>query len=255
MYSFRKPILFNTPIEQNEITVYLSSDMHRGSEQFDARKWSAFARLLEAQDAYVIFVGDQMENATRSGKSDVYGALRPHEEKEWWKTNLRPFASKIIALIDGNHEARSTKDADAYPLYDIALALDIEDRYRSEAAFMDIGVGRRRPGDDRQWHYTGYAVHKAQNLVNYGTADMIDGIDFFVSGHTHKAMDKPLGRLTYDSNKKTVRERSVENIVAGSFLQYGGYAARAGMRPGSQKLYKLILSGKEKKIETVGFYI
>ena len=169
---------------------------------------------------------------------------------------MRPYKDKIIAIVDGNHEYnRSSKDADMYPLFDIALALGIEDRYRSEAAFVDIGVGKRKGTALRQWHYVGYLGHRAQNLINYGTADAIDGIDFFVSGHTHKPMDKPLGKLVYNTSNKSVYERSVENIVSGSFLNYGGYAARGGMRPASQKLHCLELSASEKKIKTIGFYL
>lgn len=256
MQSLRKPILFNIPAEIGDVILYFASDMHRGSAEYNEQKWRGFEKLLEEPNAYVIFVGDQMENATRSSKSDVYTqTMRPHEQKQWWTNNMRPYKDKVIAIVDGNHEARSAKDADNFPLYDIALALGIEDRYRSEAAFVDIGVGQRRQCDERQHHYIGYCVHKAQNLVNYGTADAIDGIDFFVSGHTHKPMDKPLGKLVYNANKKSVLERSVENIVSGSFLNYGGYAARGGMRPASQKLHKLILNATEKRIETIGFYI
>ena len=256
MFSMRKPIIFNTPHEFEEIVIYFANDIHTSSAEFSPRKWDAFERLLEPKNCYVIFVGDQLEGATRNGKSDVFGAMRPYEEKQWWVNRLRPIAPKTICIVDGNHEFnRFSRDTDCYPLYDIALAVGIEDRYRSEAAFVDIGVGRYRPSQDKQFRYVGYAVHKAQNNMNYGTADGIDGIDFFVSGHTHKPMDKPLGKLVYDSKSKTVSERTVENIVSGSFLSYGGYGARAGYRPTSQKLYKMVLDGKSKKITTIGFHI
>lgn len=257
MLSCRLPIIFNAPENQEQITVYLASDMHVGSMSFNEKKWNGFEKLLTAPDAYVIFAGDQMEMATRSSKSDVYTqTMRPHEQKVWWKDHLLPFKDKIIAIVDGNHEFnRASKDADMYPLYDIAFALGIENRYRSECAFVDIGVGMRKKEQGLRHRYVGYVVHKAQNLANYGTADAIDGIDFFVSGHTHKAMDKPLGKLVYDPRNKKVTERSVENLVCGSFLTYDGYAARNAYRPGSQKLYKLILDGKGKSITTVGFYI
>ena len=257
MLSCRLPIIFNAPENQEQITVYLASDMHVGSMSFNEQKWNGFEKLLTAPDAYVIFAGDQMEMATRSSKSDVYTqTMRPHEQKVWWKDHLLPFKDKIIAIVDGNHEFnRASKDADMYPLYDIAFALGIENRYRSECAFVDIGVGMRKKEQGLRHRYVGYVVHKAQNLANYGTADAIDGIDFFVSGHTHKAMDKPLGKLVYDPRNKKVTERSVENLVCGSFLTYDGYAARNAYRPGSQKLYKLILDGKGKSITTVGFYI
>lgn len=255
MYSMRKPIIFNTPHEFEEIVVYFANDVHRGSAEFSQRKWDAFEKMLEPKNAYVMFVGDQFENALRQSKSDSYSAMRPHEEKQWWINRLRPLAPKTICLIDGNHEARTTKDTDCYPLYDIALALGIEDRYRSEAAFVDIGVGRYRPSQDKQFRYVIYAVHKAQNGGSFGLADAVDNIDALVCGHTHRPMDKPLGKLCYDTKTKTISERTVENIVSGSFLSYGGYGARAGYRPTSQKLYKMVLDGKSKKITTIGFHL
>ena len=91
--------------------------------------------------------------------------------------------------------------------------------------------------------------------MNYGTADGFDGIDVFVSGHTHKPMDKPLAKLCYDRYNRTITERSVENFVCGSYLQYGGYGERGGMRPTSQKNWAIILDGNKKNIRTEGFYL
>lgn len=258
MKSPRVPILINLPREADSVQIFLASDIHNGSAEFSEKKWKAFEEMLSLPNSYVCFVGDQMEYATRTSKSDVYTqTLSPRQQKDWWIEHLRPMVKegKVLCIVDGNHEYnRASKDADAFPLYDIALALGIEDRYRSEAAFVDIGVGSHK-GGQRQVHYVGRFCHKAQNNVNYGTADGFDGIDFFVSGHTHKPMDKPLGKLVYDTSHKVVYEKTVENIVGGHFLDFGGYGERNGYRPTSQKLYSIILSGKKKAIETRGFHL
>ena len=159
--------------------------------------------------------------------------------------------------MDGNHEFnRASKDADSFPLYDIALALGIEDRYRSEGAFLDIGVGESGHGKGKQTRYVFRVQHQAKNNVNYGTVDGFEGIDVFISGHTHKPMDKPSGRLVYDSKNKFVSQKDVENIVAGHFLRFGGYGERGGYRPTSTKLYSVVLVGKKKKeIKTLGFHL
>lgn len=68
-------------------------------------------------------------------------------------------------------------------------------------------------------------------------------------------MDKPLGKLIYDTSNKVVYEKTVENIVGGHFLEFGGYGERAGYRPTSQKLYSAILCGTKKAIETRGFHL
>lgn len=258
MKGSRVPILISLPKELERVEILIAADIHTGSAEFDEKKWGQFEELLKQPGKYVIFAGDQCEYATRSSKSDVYTqALSPSQQKRWWIEHLKKYKDKVLCIVDGNHEFnRASKDADDFPLYDIALALGIEDRYRSEAAFVDIGVGDGGHGKGKQTHYVFRVQHQAKNNVNHGTADGIEGIDVFVSGHTHKPMDKPLGKLIYDSKNKSVSQKDVENVVSGHFLRFGGYGERGGFRPTSQKLYSVILHGKKKKeIETRGFHL
>lgn len=257
MKNSRIPILFNTPAELKSIEVFCCSDMHNGSAQFDERAWQNIEKLLEQENKYIIFAGDQCEYATRSSKSDVYEQwLRPAEQKRWWVRHLEPYKHKILCVVDGNHEFnRASKDADDFPLYDIALALGIEDVYRSEGAIIDIGVGDGGHGKGKQVHYVGRVQHRAQQLKNYGTSDMWEGIDFIIYGHDHRPSDIPRGKLVYDTKNKCIIEKNVENIDCGSFLTFGGYGERNGYRAVSSKKYSLILDGKNKKIETRGFYL
>lgn len=257
MKNSRTPILVNLPKDITSVEILLAADIHTGSAQFDEKRWERFEALIQRPNTYVIFAGDQMEYATRSSKSDVYSqTMPPSYQKKWWINHLRKYQDKVLCIVDGNHEFnRASKDADDFPLYDIALALGIEDRYRSEAAFVDIGVGDGGHGKGKQIHYVIRVQHQAKNNVNYGTVDRIEGIDAFVSGHTHKPMDKPTGRLVYDGKNKTVSQKDVENIVCGHFLTFGGYGERYGYSPTSTKLYSLILCGKKKEIETRGFHI
>lgn len=257
MKSSRVPILIKLPELESSVEILLAADIHTGSAEFDEKRWELFEELLKKPNVYVIFAGDQMEYATRQSKSDVYTqTMPPSVQKRWWIDHLRHYKDKVLCIVDGNHEFnRASKDADDFPLYDIALALGIEDRYRSEAAFVDIGVGDGGHGKGKQVHYVIRVQHQAKNNVNHGTADGIEGIDVFVSGHTHKPMDKPLGKLVYDSKNKAVSQRDVENIVCGHFLRFGGYGERGGHRPTATKLFSLILSGKKKSIETRGFHL
>ena len=257
MKSSRVPILIKLPEPENSVEILLAADIHTGSAEFDEKRWELFEELLKKPNVYVIFAGDQMEYATRQSKSDVYTqTMPPSVQKRWWIDHLRHYKDKVLCIVDGNHEFnRASKDADDFPLYDIALALGIEDRYRSEAAFVDVGVGDGGHGKGKQVHYVIRVQHQAKNNVNHGTADGIEGIDVFVSGHTHKPMDKPLGKLVYDSKNKAVSQRDVENIVCGHFLRFGGYGERGGHRPTATKLFSLILSGKKKSIETRGFHL
>ena len=257
MKSPRVPIQISLPENLSSVEILLAADIHTGSAQFDEQRWERFEKMIKQPNTYVIFAGDQLEYATRSSKSDVYTqTMPPSYQKKWWINHLRNYTDKVLCIVDGNHEFnRASKDADDYPLYDIALALGIEDRYRSEAAFVDIGVGDGGHGKGKQVHYVIRVQHQAKNNVNYGTVSGFEGIDAFVSGHTHKPMDKPTARLVYDGKNKAVFQRDIENVVCGHFLTFGGYGERGGYSPTSTKLYSLVLNGKKKEIETHGFHV
>lgn len=258
MIDSRIPIIHKHP-ELSQARILFSSDMHVGSRLFEEKRWNEFEKEIMKPDTFVIFAGDQMEYATPRSKSSVYETnIHPREAKRWWIDHMKPYKDKVICIVDGNHEwNRASREADAYPLYDIALALGIETCYRSEAAFVDFSLGRWsvKGHHGESVSYIFRVQHKAKNLVNFGTADYFDGIDIFVAGHSHMPLDKPLPKLVYDAIHKSVRTKDVENFVCGSFLGYGGYAERDAMRPASKKNWAVILNGSTKKIKTEGFYV
>lgn len=255
MLNYTVPILVDTPKRYEYIEILLSSDLHTGSREFDAKRFKRFEELIKPANRYIVFAGDLMENATKDSKSDVYTAERPMVQKEYLLEVLSKYKEKILCMVDGNHEYnRSSRTVDYFPLYDIAVALGIKDRYRSEAAFLDVGVGMRIDDRVRQRHYVAYVTHKAKRLKEYSLSDAIDGIDVMVYGHDHQPSDRPTKKLVYDAHNKMVREKNVENVDCGSFLNYGGYSVRSGYRPTSDKLYILRLYGETKRIETIGYY-
>ena len=253
-----EPILINTPKEFAYIEVYAIHDLHFGNVAFDPRKWEAVKNeVLSVSNRYVIFVGDMMENAIPGSKSDVFTqTVPPQEQKEFIAKEMHDLADRTIAVVDGNHERnRVTKLTGLYPLYDCALIAGIGDRYRPHFAIADIGVGTRKKDPSQQTHYVVYAVHKAKDTKTYSSADFVDGIDAMVFGHTHSPQDIPRGKLVYDQKLKQIRQRSIETINAGSFMRYADYAVDSAYRPSSDKLYKFVFMGDEKRIGTAGFYV
>lgn len=258
MLSSNKPILFNAPPEYDEVEIYFAHDIHRGSEQHDERKWAAFKReILAKPNRYVIFVGDCFENVIVNSKGDVFSQqYNPHAQKEWFTQQLKELEGHVIAIVPGNHEARTTRMTGMFPLYDCACQTNLQNNYRQDFAVVDIGVGRGH-GENRQLHYFGYIVHRAKNIKSVNGSDYVDGIDFFAYGHDHDPKDQPRARLVYDARKKVVVQKNIEVLNSGAFLTYGGYAVSGGYRPLSSKLYKLVLSGKgkDKTMTTIGFYV
>lgn len=256
-----KPIIFNTPAEFETIEIYPIHDLHYGNEQFDLQRWKKLkAEILSQPNRYCVMVGDLMEMAVPNSKSDVFSQTVPPEaQKEWISYEMGELKDRIIAVVSGNHEHnRATKICGLYPLYDACCWARIQDKYRESFAVVDIGVSERNGTSGRQYHYVGFLTHKAKELKNWSTADTLEGFDFLLYGHDHDPKEHARAHLVYDSKNKNVINKTVETVNCGSFLTYGGYAARAAYRPPADKLYKLILCPQnhtEKRIQTIGFYL
>lgn len=254
-----KPIIFNAPTEFSEIEIYAIHDLHYGNRQFNLNKWKKLKEeILSQPNRYCVMVGDMMEMAIPGSKSDTfYQTVPPEMQKEWIAYEMGELADRIIAVTSGNHEHnRATKICGLYPLYDACCWARIQDRYRENFAVVDLGVGRRDKG--RQYHYAGFLTHKARDLKGWSTVDTLEGFDFMIYGHDHDPKEHARAHLVYYPQNKSIRTKSIETINAGSFLEYGDYAARAAYRPPSDKLYKIVLcplSDTDKRMRTVGFYL
>lgn len=255
-----KPILFQCPAEFEEVEIYPIHDLHYGNAQFDLKRWKKLkAEILSQPNRYCILVGDLMEMAVPGSKSDVFSQTAPPEaQKEWISYEMGELKDRIMAVVSGNHEHnRATKLCGLYPLYDACCWARIQDKYRENFAVVDIAVGDKK-SIGRQFHYIGFVTHKARDMKNWSTADTLEGFDFMFYGHDHDPKEHARAHLVYDAKNKTVSTKSVETVNCGSFLDYGGYAARAAYRPPSDKIYKLTLcptKTRAKKMRTEGFYV
>ena len=253
-----EPIIVSLPKTQKMANIYFIHDVHYGSELFDERKWNKLKAKINAdENALICWIGDLMENAIPNSKSDVFTQKHPPSvQKEWVTEQLKELADKTIAVVSGNHcDNRTTKTSGLYPLYDCCLIAGIGEKYRQTIAFIDIGVGEKAHAKHKQVHYFGQIQHKAKDIKAVHSSDYTDGIDFFANGHDHEAKDKPRAKLVFDAHNKVIYKRNVECINCGSFCQFGGYGAREGYRPQSDKMYLLRIFSDKKAMETVGFYL
>lgn len=257
MYPESKPIIFKCPKEYDFVELYPVHDMHIGNECFDTHKWNKLKQhILSAPNRYIAWIGDLMENAFPGTKSDpLLSVMTPIEQREFIVSEFKDLKDRTVSIDDGNHEDRSAR-VGLYPLYDAACIAGVEDKYRSIYSVLDISVGRGADGhENRQQRYIGFLCHKAKELKNYGMADFLEGFDFAVFGHDHDPRDHARSHLVYDRTNRRISTKSIETVNCGSFLSYGGYGARGGYRPQSDKMYKLVLyGGRDPRIETVGFY-
>lgn len=232
-------------------------DVHLGAKEHCRKAWDEFCgRVLDRPNVYLIVGGDMMNNALKTSVSNVYEeTMSPSEQKKQLVTQLEPLKGRILCGVQGNHERRTSKDADQDPLYDIFCKLGIEDRYRSNAAFVkvrmdEVDKNHRRPTYIfAVVHGAGssiYTVGAAARAERFGMA--IDGIDCLVSFHTHKPIDAPVAKIVVDTNHNTVEFRTWRLVVASSWLDYSAYAVQKLLTPTARVNQEIRIAGNVKEL-------
>lgn len=244
--------------QKDDLHIYPISDVHLGAAEHMTREWELFCqRILDDKNAYVILGGDLINNATRNSVSNVFEeTMRPREQKKLMAEMLTPIKDRILCCVSGNHERRSLKDADDDPTYDIICKLDKEHLYRENIAFVKIQVGKKYGDGNTNPTYVLVVTHGAGGGLLTGSAVnrnerfayVIDGCDCLIVGHTHKPFITQPAKIKIDpfNNKVTVRPFKV--VSSTSWLNWGGYAAKAMMLPTSHCLQTLTLKGNKKEI-------
>ena len=233
--------------DASEITILGISDLHLKSLLCNEKEWSKFCGWLPKQkNTYIVLGGDMINNNTRSSVGSPFDdIMRPRDQKKALTEYLEPIKQYILAALIGNHEARSEKDADDDPMYDVMCKLDLEDLYRQDGAFIKIGVGSTDKGNGRMGAentYLLYATHGAGGGIYTGAtvnrnerfSYVIEGLDAMIVGHSHKgAVTKP-GRIVVDLRTNTITRRKTVVMAMESWQSFGGYAQRKMMNPSGE---------------------
>lgn len=229
--------------ENKSVTIYPISDVHLGSIEHNEKEWTRFIGLISGNNrAYVMLVGDLINNSTRSSVSNIFEEkIRPRDQKRLMVECLRPIRDKIICAVSGNHERRSGKDADDDPTYDILAKLDLEDVYRANMAFTKVSIGNRANNSRPEVSYTFCITHGAGGGIYTGATvnrneryeNIIDGLDCLIVGHTHKGTVSKPSKIVIDSNNNVVSVKPYTVVSCTSWLEYGGYAAQKMLLPAS----------------------
>lgn len=170
---------------------------------------------------------------------------------------LAPLRSRILCMVGGNHERRTTKDTDESPSYDIACKLDLEDVYRETAAFLKIQMGDSRSNGLTNPCYTFCVTHGAGGSIYTTNAAMraerfgmaIDGMDMLIVGHIHKPQDFPVYKYVIDKYNNRVTKKPYNVYVCTSWMENGDYGLQKLMQPTGHSLSHFTLCGTKKEIE------
>lgn len=246
-----------------EIDIYPIADVHLGAVEHRETEWQAFLKKVESDNAYLILAGDLLNNSTRGTRfaNPFDEVLRPREAKRRMTEYLEPVKDRILCVVTGNHEQRTVRDSDQDLTYDICSKLDIEHLYRESIAFMGISVGQRNITAYPECTYNFCVAHGSGGGIYTGAAvnrnerfgNVVDGLDCFVAGHVHKGFISKPSKIVFDGRNKNVFMRHYVVVSCVSWLNYGGYAARATLLPAHvcdpQRLH-LVADRYHKKIIT-----
>ena len=224
-----KPIFRKLPGE--DAMVYVLGDCHIGAADCDMKGLEAFIdNVADDDNAYLVMVGDILQNSLKSSVGSVYldQIAPPSAQKEMARQLLWKVKDKVLAAVGGNHEARSLKEVDDDPLYDVFCALGIQSVYRRNMAFLRVKL---QEGTIRHsWNFLcmhGKSENKAKNF-----AYAVEGIDIYCTGHTHTGKVTKPSKLVFTQRGKIVMQ-DIVHITGTSWLDYSkcGYAATSQLMP------------------------
>lgn len=244
--------------QRKDITIYPISDVHLGAAEHYEKEWRNFIELVKNEpDSYLMLGGDLMNNTTRSSVSNIFEeTMRPRDQKILMTEMLTPVKDKILCAVGGNHERRSSKDADDNPMYDVMCKLNIESLYRENAAFVFLRFGNTKGNGLKNPSYsfcvthgngggilTGASVNRAERF-----GYVIDGIDALIVGHTHKPFITQPSKIKVDPHNNKISLVPFKVISMSSWMSYGGYALQKMLIPSGFAPQTIKLCGTKKDI-------
>ena len=241
--------LIDTKFEDLEyLNIYPLGDVHIGSKEFDRDLFNEWIEMVKGDpNGVVVIVGDLMNMGLKTSKSNVYEEkLSPMAQKELCYELLSPISDRIIAGCPGNHEYRSVKEVGMNPLYDVFCRLRIEDRYRENACFIKLTVGKQGKNPNT---YGVVLTHGSSKNKDEQWTYSVDGCDCFISGHTHLGTHQPCGKIRMDLTHNKVKTVGYQHIVVLPFQRYGGYAVRGKYMPNHiGQFQRITFAGDTKRV-------
>lgn len=227
------------PKDFDHLSLYPISDVHLGAKECMEKEFEAYLDKIRHDDrAAVLLAGDLLNNGIKSSKTDVYREKYPPDiQKEKLIDILEPIKDKIIAGVAGNHEYRTMKESSQDVMKDVFMALQIRERYASDAVFVKISLGEKK--NKKPATYMIYLSHGCGGGASLGNGltrqdnfhAMIEGVDISITGHTHKPSKTPSARLVFDSRNNNIIRKNTLIFVCTAWLNYGGYPVRGQMKP------------------------
>ena len=245
-----KVINFN--IDANEIELVPLADWHIGSKECDIELIKETTDYIKNNpQCYCLLNGDLVDHITtgRSPGSVFEQTMTTKDQVVTACYYLQDIAKqgKIINFTCGNHELRET--GDGLSPADLLLAKlmnydeTLNERYCVDGAYTFITLNARKTPNGSMATFTLFNQHGSgggsrigAKIARLDAMSEIVQADVFVRSHTHQVETHKGIYFAVNTNKKTVKEQPCLYVSTGSMLKWGGYGARAGMKPLSRAI-------------------
>lgn len=219
-----KLITHKLSTELEFVNLYGIGDIHIGSREFDENVLKRKMEIIRNDpNGYFVICGDCMDFGIPNAKTNVMEqTMQPFEQKEYLFEILKPYIHKCLAIVPGNHERRAVKSVGFNPLYDVACRWKVEDIYRENLALIKLCFGISHA--DRMNCYGIGVSHGSSANKHHKFAMGFDGVDAFISGHTHTPSYTNRGKIRVDLLRGSAKKIAYKELVVDSGLRSGGYA-------------------------------
>ena len=258
-------------------TILLLSDIHFDSAYCERKLLKSVLDEAIAKDAIILFNGDffdmmQSRNDKRGSKSnlrkeylgDNYFDLVIQDAYEY----LKPYASNIGIMADGNHETAITKNYETNPLDRLAYLLRKEagskvehTGYQSWVILkLQLGKNHYDTYKIKMHHGSGGNARVTKGVIEHNRmSTYVNGADLIWLAHTHTqyAMHSTVEKLTCNQNFQ-IRLEKVYHVRTGCWKQEykeGGWSVEKGFSPSEIGGYWLELECIREQRTEVGRYI
>lgn len=233
------------PKYKNYTEIAILGDVHKGNKYFDKGLWNKYYEgsqghtgFKDDQNMYVLCVGDLMETALKESLGVQDQSEWIEDQYLWMKDKLETIAldSRLIGLIEGNHEKRATRN---WFRTTRLLAKELDVPYAQGAMIVNVIL---KKGDNTRTykicaaHGYGFARTKGGKMNSLmRLRDIVADADIYVMGHLH---DK-IALIVPIFNGDVIKDRLFG--MTGAYLQYGGYSEEKLYSPPARGSLKLKL--------------
>ena len=230
------------------------SDIHIGDVRCDYDKLKGYLQWIKEHNAYIILNGDLMTSDIKASVGDVYNAeMNPQEQLDLAIEIFKPFANRILAVVEGNHEYRIYKEAGLRTTKIFADEIGIS-AYNPDGMYIIIKMGKGL--NNRPILYRLYATHGWSSGRTTGSKiNAVEQLnrqfpitDCYIASHTHtQALSVDVIYYPDERNNKFVEQKRAY-VSAGSFLGHGGYSLRKGLAFAKLGSPRIRLDGTRKDL-------